>query len=128
MTTDGYGERVSMVKLDELMTTAQNAITVKRVFGEPYDKDGVTVITAASVAGGVGGGGGSDEQGQSGEGGGYGMAARPAGVYVIKDGAVAWRPAVDVNRLFGVIGAVVITFLFTRARIQKARAKAASAG
>jgi uncharacterized spore protein YtfJ len=128
MTTDGYRRRVSQVKLDELMTTAQNAMTVKRVFGEPYDKDGVTVITAASVAGGMGGGGGSDEQGQSGEGGGYGMAARPAGVYVIKDGTVAWRPAVDVNRLFAVIGAVVITFLFTRARIQKARAKASSAG
>jgi uncharacterized spore protein YtfJ len=55
------------VKLDELMTTAQNAITVKRVFGEPYDKDGVTVITAAGVAGGVGGGGGSDEQSRQGK-------------------------------------------------------------
>ncbi len=114
------------MKLDELMTQAQDAITVKKVFGEPYDKGGVTVITAASVAGGVGGGGGSDEHGQSGQGGGYGVAARPAGVYLIKDGTVAWRPAVDVNRLFAVLGAVVIAFLFTRARVQKARAKAAT--
>jgi uncharacterized spore protein YtfJ len=117
---------VNQVKLDELMTQAQDAITVKKVFGEPYDKGGVTVITAASVAGGVGGGGGSDEHGQSGQGGGYGVAARPAGVYLIKDGTVAWRPAVDVNRLFAVLGAVVIAFLFTRARIQRARAKAAA--
>jgi hypothetical protein len=35
---------------------------------------------------------------------------------------VRWRPAVDVNRLFATIGAVVIAYLFTRARIQKARA------
>ena len=36
-----------------------------------------------------------------------------------------WRPAVDVNRLFATIGAVAIAYLFTRARIEKARATAA---
>jgi uncharacterized spore protein YtfJ len=120
--------RVNQVKLDELMTQAQDAITVKKVFGEPYATEGVTVIPAASVAGGVGGGGGSDERGQSGQGGGYGVAARPAGVYLIKDGTVVWRPAVDVNRLFAVLGAVAVAFLVTRAWAQRARAKAARAG
>jgi hypothetical protein len=31
-------------------------------------------------------------------------------------------PAVDVNRLFATVGAVAIAYLFTRIRIEKARA------
>ena len=113
------------MKLDELVTRAGEAITVKRVFGEPYERDGVTIITAATVAGGGSGGGGHDEGGQEGEGGGFGVSARPAGAYVLKDGKVWWRPAVDVNRLFATVGAVAIVYLVTRARIARARAKAA---
>jgi hypothetical protein len=78
------------------------------------------------VAGGAGGGGGHDERGQEGEGGGFGVRARPAGAYVIKNGRVWWRPAVDVNRLFATVGAVAIVYLFTRVRVQKARAAIAS--
>jgi hypothetical protein len=48
--------------------------------------------------------------------------ARPAGAYVIKDGRVRWQPAVDLNRLLATIGAVAIAYLFTRVRIEKARA------
>lgn len=114
------------MKIDELMTTARDAITVKRVFGEPYEKDGVTVIPAATVTGGTGGGGGHDQQGQEGEGGGLVVRSRPAGAYVIKEGNVFWRPAVDVNRLFAVIGAVAIAYLLTRTRATKARAKLAA--
>jgi uncharacterized spore protein YtfJ len=114
------------MKVAELVTTVRDAITVSRVFAEPYEKDGVTVIAAATVAGGGGGGGGHDDRGQEGEGGGFGVSARPAGAYVIKDGRVRWRPAVDVNRLFATIGAVAIAYLFARARIEKARARAIS--
>ncbi|WP_229071172.1 sporulation protein [Actinoplanes sp. DH11] len=40
------------------------------------------------------------EPGQGeGSGGGFGFSARPAGVYVIKDGDVSWRPAVNVNAI-----------------------------
>jgi uncharacterized spore protein YtfJ len=109
--------------LDELVTTARDAITVKRVFAEPYEKDGVTVIPAAVVAGGAGGGGGHDDSGQEGEGGGFGVMSRPAGAYVIDGGNVRWRPAVDVNRVVTVLGAVVIAYLLTRPRVMRARAK-----
>ena len=112
------------MKLEDLITTAADTITVKRVFGEPYERDGVVIIPAATVAGGVGGGGGQDQNGQSGEGGGMGMGARPAGAYVVKEGRVSWRPAVDVNRLIATVGLVAIVYLTTRARIQKTRAKA----
>ena len=110
------------MKLDELVTTARDAFTVRRVFAEPYEKDGITIVTAASVAGGGGGGGGHDERGQEGGGGGFGLQARPAGAYIIKDGKVRWRPAVDVNRLVATIGTVAIVYLFARVRIEKARA------
>jgi uncharacterized spore protein YtfJ len=113
------------VTLNELMTTGRDAITVQRVFATPYEKDGVTVIAAATVAGGAGGGSGHEEGGDGGEGGGFGVSARPAGVYVIKDGSVRWRPAVDVNRLIATLGTVAAVYLFTRVRIAKIRAKAA---
>lgn len=104
-----------MAKFDDLMTAVRDAFGAQLVFGEPYEHDGVAIITAAKVAGGGGGGGGQDGTGQEGGGGGFGGQARPAGAYVMKDGSVRWTPAVDANRLIGVVGAVVITLLITRA-------------
>ncbi len=106
---------------------ASDALTVKRVFGEPYEKDGLTIIPAATIAGGGGGGGGHDAQNQEGEGGGFGMGGRPAGAYVIRNGQVSWQPAVDANRLFTMVGLVLIAFLVTRPRAARARAKALAA-
>jgi uncharacterized spore protein YtfJ len=112
------------VNIDEVMGGARDAITVKRVFAEPYEKDGVTVIAAAAIGGGGGGGSGHDEKGQDGQGGGFGVGARPAGVYVIKGGDVTWRPAVDVNRLGTMLALVLITLFTTRSRIARSRARA----
>lgn len=81
----------------ELLSEVKDAITVKRVYGDPIEKDGMTVIPVAFVRGGGGGGGGKDETG-GGSGSGFGVSARPAGVYVIKDGDVVWRPAFDLGR------------------------------
>jgi uncharacterized spore protein YtfJ len=111
------------VNVAEVIEGARDAITVKRVFGEPYEKDGVTVIAAAAVGGGAGGGGGHDEKGQEGQGAGFGLGARPAGVYVIKGGDVTWRPAVDVNRLATVIGLVLVTLFVSRSKIARSRAR-----
>jgi uncharacterized spore protein YtfJ len=38
--------------IDALVKGHRDAVTVKRVFGEPYQKNGVTVIPAAKVMGG----------------------------------------------------------------------------
>ncbi|MGD9702023.1 MAG: sporulation protein [Acidimicrobiia bacterium] len=95
----------------ELLQQTRDALTVKRVFGDPYERDGVTVIPVAAVRGG--GGGGQGEGGTpdgagtgSGSGGGFGIAAKPAGVYVIDGTTVGWKPAIDVNRI--VIGGQVV--------------------
>jgi uncharacterized spore protein YtfJ len=112
------------MKFDDFVATGRDAITVRRVYGEPITQDGATVIPAAAVWGGGGGGGGRDEQGQEGAGGGFGLHARPVGAYVIKDGVVRWTPAVDVNRIVGILGAITITWVFSRARAARMHAKA----
>ena len=64
------------MEVQDVIAQARDAITVKRVFGEPYEKDGVTVIPAAKVQGGAGGGGGEDPEGQAkGSGSGFGVSA-----------------------------------------------------
>jgi uncharacterized spore protein YtfJ len=109
----------------DVIGQARDAITVKRVFGEPYEKNGVTVIPAAKVQGGAGGGAGENPEGQGkGSGSGFGVSARPAGAYIVREGQVTWQPAVDVNRAIAVAGVVALFFLFTLRSIAKARTKA----
>jgi len=102
------------MRVDEVMNTVKDAITVKRVFGEPYEKDGLTVIPAAAVRGGFGGGSGNDGKGQDGEGGGFAVTGRPVGAYVIRGDAVTWQPAIDPSRFLAVIGVVAVVLLVTR--------------
>ncbi|MGH3454893.1 MAG: hypothetical protein ACRDPQ_18900 [Nocardioidaceae bacterium] len=109
------------MKIDEVLTKANDSVSAKRVYAEPYQVDGVTVITAASVAGGGGGGGGQDDAGHEGGGGGFGVHGRPAGAYVVKDGRVQWVPAVDVHRIFFGLCAVAIAYLVTRSWTERAR-------
>lgn len=112
------------VDVNRMIEGAQDAITVKRVFGSPYETEGATLVPVAAVGGGGGGGGGEgQEEGKSGggAGGGFGLKARPVGVYVLKDGQVRWQPVIDVNRiavggfLLGALG------LLTWLSVEKAR-------
>lgn len=109
------------MKIDELMGSARDVLTVKKVYGEPYEKDGLTVIPAAAIRGGAGGGTGHDEKGQEGEGGGFGMTGSPAGAYIVKDGKLTWVPAVDPNRIFVMVGLAVVVYLLMRPRMARAR-------
>jgi uncharacterized spore protein YtfJ len=84
------------VNVQEILAKAQDTVTVKRVYGVPFEKDGLTVIPAAEVSGGGGGGGGPEG---TGGGVGYGVRARPVGAFVIRDGDVRWEPAIDATRL-----------------------------
>lgn len=111
--------------ITQLLGDARESLTARRVYAEPFEKDGVTVIAAASVTGGGGGGSGHDQEGQDGEGAGFGLAARPVGAFVIKDGQVTWQPAVDVNRAVASVGAVLVAYLLMRPRMTKAHARAA---
>ena len=112
------------MKIDELLSKAHESVSAKRVYAEPYQVDGVTVIAAASVAGGGGGGGGHDGEGSEGGGGGFGLTGRPAGAFVVKDGRAQWVPAVDVHRIFFGVCAVAVGYLVTRSWTERARLRA----
>jgi uncharacterized spore protein YtfJ len=114
------------MRIDELTTAARDALSAKRVYAEPVERDGVTVIGVAAVGGAGGGGQGEDDKGQHGVGGGFGLTARPVGAYVLKGGNVGWMPAVDVNRLLTSLATVLVVYLLTRSRMARARLKAES--
>jgi uncharacterized spore protein YtfJ len=83
----------------------------QRVYGEPYEKDGVTIIPAFTVRAGGGFGRGPAAEGPDGEasGGGGGVIARPVGAYIVKDGKAEWEPAIDVNRV--ILGGQILAAL-----------------
>ena len=109
--------------VQHMLSQAGDALTVSRVFGEPYERDGVTVIPAASVRGGGGGGSGQEGEGRSGGGGGFGITARPAGAYVIRGGQVSWTPALDLSRVIVGGQIVFLVGILALRSVLKARAK-----
>jgi len=123
--------------VDLVTESARDALTVRRVFGEAYVNGDTTVIPVATVMGGSGMGYGGaarpDAKGSPGAqdgaaggaegeggGGGFGMVAKPAGVFVVHDGSVQWQPALDVNRLaLGgqiLVAVAVLAWAFRRRR------------
>jgi uncharacterized spore protein YtfJ len=113
------------MEVQDVIAQARDTLTVKRVYGEPYEKDGVTIIPAARVQGGAGGGTGEDQNGQGrGSGSGFGVTARPVGAFIIRDGDLNWRPAVDVNRIILGGQVVVVVALLTVRAIIRARSRA----
>lgn len=106
------------MNIDAMVKGTHDAMSVGRVYGDPIERDGTTIIPAAKIRGGGGGGGDAANNG----GGGFGLTAKPVGVYVIREGTVRWEPALDVNRL--VLGAQVVAivmFLTLRALAKKRR-------
>jgi uncharacterized spore protein YtfJ len=109
------------VKIEDILGQAGDIMAVRRVFGEPYEKDGITFVPVARVSGGGGGGSGTQE-GQEGSGGGFGMSARPVGAYKIKGDEVTWIPAIDVTKV--AIGGQVlalVALLVIRSILKKRR-------
>jgi uncharacterized spore protein YtfJ len=137
------------MQVEELLAQARDTMTVKRVFGEPIERDGITVIPVAKVMGGGGGGSGEGPMSRtirvggdaatagstaegasdvpdagamgSGSGAGFGVRATPAGAYVIKDGQVRWEPAMDLTRIALMGQVVAIVFLLVVRSVLKSR-------
>lgn len=113
-----------MKTFDEILTDAQDAITVKRVYGEPYQQNGVTFIPAAAVRGGGGAGEGDPtENTPGGRGGGIGISARPVGAYQITGDEVSWVPAADVTKVIITGQIVAIVALLVIRSIFRTRSK-----
>jgi uncharacterized spore protein YtfJ len=86
-----------------IIEQATSAVSARQVYGEPYERNGVVVIPAASVRGMGGGGGGEGNQPDKGTGSGAGLGlgfrANPVGAYVIRGDQVEWKPAVDATNI-----------------------------
>lgn len=113
------------VDVRQVIEEAREVLTGRRVYSDPYERDGVTVILAARVQGGGGGGGGQDSTQQpsngrgpsQGYGGGFGVSAGPVGAFVIRGDDVRWVPAMDINKVIAGGQLVAVVFLLTLRRV-----------
>jgi hypothetical protein len=105
------------MKSQDVFGAVREALSARQVFGEPVERDGVTLIPAATVIGGGGGGAGEDPKGddaaaggpRGGGGMGFGLIAWASGAFEIREGRVTWRPAVDVTRvLLAAVGVALV--------------------
>ncbi len=116
----------------EAFRSVRDALSAQRVFGEPVERDGVTVIPAATVIGGGGAGAGGGDRGDgdgqtgregdspaaghgSGAGMGFGLVAWASGAFEIREGRVTWRPAVDLTRIL--LAAVGVALVVAKAML-----------
>ncbi len=120
-----------MTAFTDVLEEARDVIGVRRVYGEPFQKNGVTVIPAARVMGAAGAGTGmvppsegETTSKETGSGTGFGMMGSPAGAYVIKGEDVRWVPALDVNRI--VLGAQIVAIVLILAVRSVSRARVAA--
>jgi uncharacterized spore protein YtfJ len=101
---------------EEILHRAGDQLSVRRVFGEPIEHDGVVVVPVSVAVGGGGGGTGPDEQGS---GAGLGGMVRAIGVYSISNRDVRFVPAVDATAL-AVVGLAALGLLLrTRRRCRR---------
>ncbi len=113
-------------RLSKLVESLGGAASAKAVFGEPVEKDGVTVVPVARVRFGAGGGGGrgpgskkkkkadAGDAEQVGYGHGGGVQAAPVGYIELSGGAATYKRIADPARpmaialLFPLVGAISI--------------------
>lgn len=88
--------------IGEVIERAREGMAARRVYGEPYEKEGIAVVPAAAVMGRAGGGSGeTTEEAKKGEGtgAGFSLKARPVGAFIIEGGRVRWQSAPDWTRI-----------------------------
>ena len=116
--------RTTTTTSENLLARAGDQLSVRRVFGEPVEHDGIVVIPVAVAVGGGGGGTGPEDQGT---GAGVGGMVRGIGVYSIADGKVRYIPAVDTSAL-AVIALILARSLLRARRRRLTRTWASGAG
>ena len=100
--------------LERLLTQVGGNAGAKAVFGDPVDRDGITVIPVARVRWGVGGGGGADTDG-SGSGGGGGVVADPIGYIEVTSTGAVFRAMPRSVGPGAILGGAIATAIVLRA-------------
>ena len=103
-----------------ILDQVKDAVIGATVFGEPYEKNGVTVIPASKVRGG---GGGGQEGPDAAVGGGFGLDAKPVGAFVVKGSDVSWVPALDLNRVIFMGQLVLLVAILSWRSVARQRAR-----
>ncbi|MBX0335417.1 hypothetical protein K3G39_19455 [Pontibacter sp. HSC-14F20] len=102
-------------RLAQRLGISANASTI---YGEPVERDGVTVIPAAKAMYGFGGGSGS-KAGEEGIGGGGGVAIKPVGYIEIKDGNTKFKSIPDPERIIKIIAVSGVMAIFLLKGVDK---------
>ena len=113
--TEGQSQLVSEL-LGRIGETVGGKADVATIFGEPVQREGVTVIPVAKARFGFGGGGGSGtrEGDQSGEGSGGGVAVGPVGYIEVRDGGAEFKRIRTPNDLLALVAAGSLVALTIR--------------
>ena len=118
MTTDVQGQSQLVNELlERIGRTVGRQAQVSAVFGEPVEREGLTVIPVAKARFGFGGGGGSGTGAAegSGGGGGGGGAVSPVGFIEVRDGSAEFkRILTPVDLLPAVAAASLVAVLLRR--------------
>lgn len=103
-------------RLADRLAATSNARTV---FGDPVERDGITVVPVARARFGFGGGSGRKE-GEQGYGGGGGLMVAPIGYIELKSGNARFRPVLDPSAFVpaivagGVLAILILRTIFRR--------------
>lgn len=89
--------------IETLAERIGNSIHARTVYGEPVERQGVTVIPVAKARYGFGGGSGSSKAGEHGTGGGGGAFVKPIGYIEIRDGGSRFHAIRDPGAIISVI-------------------------
>lgn len=106
------------MKTPEVLDQVRSTVEAKRVYADPVQEDGVTVVPAATVHGCSCGA--AEEEGT---GGGFGIAGNPTGAWVVKEGKVSWKPAIDATKVLvlGELTAIVGLVAWRSVRVAQSR-------
>jgi uncharacterized spore protein YtfJ len=94
----------------EKLSAATRAATI---FGDPVEREGITVIPVARARWGFGGGGGSRKD-EDGAGGGGGAQITPVGFIELKNGAAEFRPIRTASLPWMIAGGLAALLLLQR--------------
>ena len=100
--------------VEQVLQRSGELMSAGRVFGQPIERDGVTLVPVAWIVGGGGGGVGGPPE-SAGDGAGFGVVSIPIGAYEIKNGQARFVPTYDVG-LLAIVGASVVKRLLKRRR------------
>ena len=100
--------------LDRLISQLGGKAGAKAVFGDPVERDGITVIPVARVRWGFGAGGGASPEG-SGSGGGGGVGADPIGYIEVTSAGATFRPVPRSLGTAEILGGAIATAIVLRA-------------